>query len=111
MFLILFLVVRGLPALVIARRDLDIRSQFALGLLSATELPLVVAIAEIGVRSGQLGPKTAASLIGAGMASVLLFPITALTLRRMAAPRPDTPAENATSENEKGDNVETSTTA
>jgi Kef-type K+ transport system membrane component KefB len=87
MFLILFFVVRGLPALLIARRELDIRSRVALGFLSATELPLVIAIAGIGVRSGRLMPETAASLVGAGMVSVLLFPLTALTLRRMAAPR------------------------
>jgi Kef-type K+ transport system membrane component KefB len=87
MFLILFLVARGLPALLIARRELDFRSQVALGFLSATELPLVIAIADIGVRSGQLKEQTAASLVGAGMASVLLFPITALTLRRLASPQ------------------------
>jgi Kef-type K+ transport system membrane component KefB len=86
MFLTLFFVVRGLPALLIAR-ELDLRSRLALGLLSATELPLVIAIADIGVRSGQLGEETAASLVGAGMASVLLFPITALTLQRLPAPQ------------------------
>jgi Kef-type K+ transport system membrane component KefB len=93
LFLTLFFVVRGLPALWIARHDLDIRSRLALGFLSATELPLVIAIAAIGVRSGRLKPDTAASLIGAGMASVLLFPITALTLRRMALAEVDAPSE------------------
>jgi Kef-type K+ transport system membrane component KefB len=88
MFLVLFCVVRGLPALLSARGDLDLRSRIALGFLSATELPLVIAIAEIGVKSHRLLPETAASLIGAGMVSVLLFPITALALRRMAAPDP-----------------------
>jgi Kef-type K+ transport system membrane component KefB len=102
LFLTLFLVVRGLPALLTVHRDLDIRSRVALGFLSATELPLVVAIAEIGVRSNRLSPETAASLVGAGMASVLLFPITALTLRKMVAPRPDASSEVATPENEKG---------
>lgn len=87
MFLLLFLVVRGLPVLLMAQRDLDFRSRLALGLLSSTELPLVVAIAALGVKSGRLSPETAASLVGAGMVSVLLFPLTALTLRRMAAPR------------------------
>jgi Kef-type K+ transport system membrane component KefB len=96
MFLTLFLVVRGLPALVIARGDLDLRSRVALGFFSATELPLVVAITEIGVRSGQLMPETAASLVGAGMVSVLLFPITALTLRRIASPQHVAPSEVAT---------------
>jgi Kef-type K+ transport system membrane component KefB len=89
MFLVLFLLVRGLPAL-LARRELDVRSRIALGFLSATQLPLVVAIVEIGVRSGSLNPETAASLVGAGMVSVLLFPIVALSLRRMAAPPHDT---------------------
>jgi Kef-type K+ transport system membrane component KefB len=82
LFLAMFLLVRGLPALLV-RRDLDFSSQIALGLLSATQLPLVVAIAEIGVRSGRLQSETAAALVGAGMVSVLLFPMTALALRRL----------------------------
>jgi Kef-type K+ transport system membrane component KefB len=98
MFLALFFVVRGLPALWLARPDLDIRSRLALGFLSATELPLVIAIAAIGVKSGQILPETAASLVGAGMASVLLFPSTALTLRRMAAPQGDAPLGVTTAE-------------
>jgi Kef-type K+ transport system membrane component KefB len=95
MFLGLFLVVRGLPALLV-RRELDLRSRIALGLFSATQLPLVVAIAEIGVRSGRLKEETAASLVGAGMASVLLFPVAALALRRTAAPRQPARSEVAT---------------
>ena len=97
MFLGLFLVVRGLPALFI-RRELDLRSRIALGLLSATQLPLVVAIADIGVRSGRLKQETSAGLVGAGMVSVLLFPIAALTLRRMAALRHDMRAKFATAD-------------
>jgi Kef-type K+ transport system membrane component KefB len=84
LFLGLFLVVRGLPALLV-RGDLDGPTRFALALVSATQLPLVVAIAEIGQRSGKLRPETAASLVGAGMVSVLLFPITALALRKRHA--------------------------
>src|SRR5262249_29370692 len=84
LFLGLFLVVRGLPALLV-RRDLDGPTRLALALVSATQLPLVVAIAEIGQRSGKLRPETAASLVGAGMVSVLLFPITALALRKRHA--------------------------
>jgi Kef-type K+ transport system membrane component KefB len=81
LFLGLFLVVRGLPAMLV-RHDLDAASRLALGLISATQLPLVVAIAEIGLRSGRLQPETAAALVGAGMISVLLFPMAALALRR-----------------------------
>jgi Kef-type K+ transport system membrane component KefB len=84
LFLALFLLVRGLPALLV-RRDLDGPTRVALGLVSATQLPLVVAIVDIGQRSGQLRPETGASLVGAGMASVLLFPIAALALRRRYA--------------------------
>jgi Kef-type K+ transport system membrane component KefB len=98
MFLALFFVVRGLPALFIGRQDLDIRSRVALGFLAATELPLVIAIADIGVKSGRISPETAASLVGAGMVSVLLFPMTALMLRRSAAPPPDAEPEVATPE-------------
>jgi Kef-type K+ transport system membrane component KefB len=93
MFLTLFFVVRGLPALLIARRELDLRSRIALGFLASTELPLVIAIAEIGVKSGQLIPETAASLVGAGMASVMLFPILGLSLRKKAATQPDVQPE------------------
>ena len=94
MFLGLFLVVRGLPVLFL-RGELDVRSRIALGLLSATQLPLVVAIADIGVKSGRLKQETAASLVGAGMVSVLFFPIAALALRRMAAKRNRTQSEVA----------------
>lgn len=80
LFLVLFLVVRGLPSL-LERRDLDTRSRIALGFLSSTQLPLVVAIMRIGVESGRVSQETAASLVGAGMVSVLLFPIIALSLR------------------------------
>jgi Kef-type K+ transport system membrane component KefB len=83
MFLVLFLVVRGLPSL-LARPDLDTRSRIALGFLSSTQLPLVVAIMGIGVESGRVSQETAASLVGAGMVSVLLFPIVALWLRGTA---------------------------
>jgi hypothetical protein len=57
-------------------------------LMSATQLPLIVAIAEIGTRTGHLQPETAASLVGAGLASVLLFPIAALAVRRLYMSQP-----------------------
>jgi hypothetical protein len=74
-------VVRGLPALLV-RADLNVPSRVALALISATQLPLVVAIAEIGLKSGQLEAATAAALVGAGMVSVLVFPMAALDIRR-----------------------------
>src|SRR6266536_64345 len=90
-FLALFLLCRGLPAL-LYRRDLPSRDQFALALLSATQLPLVVAICEIGVSTGRMLPENAAALIGAGLLSVLLFPLIGLILlpRHEAAAVPHT---------------------
>jgi Kef-type K+ transport system membrane component KefB len=101
LFMAMFLVVRGLPALLV-RRDLDGPGRIALALVSATQLPLVVAIAEVGQRSGQLQPETAASLVGAGMVSVLLFPLVALALRRTGVQH----AEIAVTVGEQGGTME-----
>jgi hypothetical protein len=48
---------------------------------SATGLPLIIIISEIGVSSGLMPPDRAAILVSAGMISVLLFPILAVKLR------------------------------
>jgi hypothetical protein len=50
--------------------------------LQATSLPFVVAATEIGVEIGALNPATGAALVVAGLLSVVLFPLTALTLLR-----------------------------
>jgi hypothetical protein len=50
-------------------------------LYSATALPILIAVAQIGVRTGRLHPAIASALIGAGMLSVLLFPTIAGFLR------------------------------
>jgi Kef-type K+ transport system membrane component KefB len=78
--LLLILTARGTPALLLYRRVLDRRSRGALAFLSATTLPLVIAIADIGVTNGDLAADDAAGLVGAAMASVLLFPALALVL-------------------------------
>jgi hypothetical protein len=54
----------------------------AIVLLSATGLPIIVAVTAIGVESGDLAPAVASALVGAGMLSVLLFPPLALGQRR-----------------------------
>ena len=79
-FLVLFLVVRGLPTWLLQRNELPGRDPLALGLFGATALPLVVVITSIGVDEGAINPATAASLVGAGMISVLLFPMLGLRL-------------------------------
>ena len=71
----------GLPALVLYRRELDLRDRTALAFFSATQLPLVVAITTIAVDQGHMRSSTAASLVGAAILSTLLFPLIALKLR------------------------------
>ena len=75
------LLARGLPTL-LYWRELGVRDRLALAFYSATGLPLLVAITEIGIRSGVMLPENAVALVGAGMLSVLLFPICAGLLRR-----------------------------
>jgi Kef-type K+ transport system membrane component KefB len=82
MFLALFLVVRGAPALLLYRRILDARDRAALAVFSATELPLVVAITTIAVDRGHMHSATAASLVGAAILSTTIFPMLGLRLRR-----------------------------
>ncbi|MEU9720880.1 cation:proton antiporter [Streptomyces sp. NPDC047976] len=84
-FLLLFLLVRGLPIWLLAPRDLVRRDRGALVLFGSTALPLVVAITTLGVEDGELGAGEAAALVGAGMVSVLVFPLIALRLRGHAA--------------------------
>ncbi|MFI7386193.1 cation:proton antiporter [Streptomyces sp. NPDC049813] len=83
-FLVLFLLVRGLPAYLLAPRDLSALSRRALTVYSATCLPLVVAITTIGVDAHVLPESDAAALVGAAMISVLLFPLVAMRLRARA---------------------------
>jgi len=49
-----------------------------LAFFSATALPLLVALAEIGMEGGHMHPENAAALVGAGALSVLVFPFLAL---------------------------------
>ena len=87
MFLALFLVVRGVPAMVLYRRVLDVRDRTALAFFSATQLPLVVAITTIAVDRGHMRTSTATSLVAAGILSTLIFPLLALR-RRAGAVEP-----------------------
>ncbi len=81
LFLGLFLVVRGAPALLLYRSALDLRDRTALAVFSATELPLVVAITTIAVEEGHMRSSTAASLVGAGILSTAILPILGLRIR------------------------------
>lgn len=83
MFLALFLVVRGLPAL-LYRHDLPRQSVKALGVLQSAGLPLLVVITGLGVESGQMRSDNAAALVGAGLMSVIIFPIVGLAFQAKA---------------------------
>lgn len=85
LFLVVLLVVRGLPGSLAAPRGSTFRDRASLTLFSATGLPIIVAVTDIGLKEHDLAPGTAAALVGAGMLSVLVFPLVALTLRRRSA--------------------------
>ena len=81
LFAVALLLVRGLPA-VLYRRSLGGRRSIAAGLLQATSLPFIVAATAIGLQLRLMSPATAAALVGAGLVSVVAFPLAALTLLR-----------------------------
>jgi len=76
-FFVLLLVVRGGPALVVYRKTLPMRERVQMMLLTATALPLLVALSEIGLSAGVMLPENAAALVGAGVLSVAIFPLLA----------------------------------
>jgi Kef-type K+ transport system membrane component KefB len=76
LFLTLFVVVRGTSAL-LWFRELGPRRTLSLALCAATGLPLIVAIVGIGTDRGAIAADVGTSLIGAGMISVLVFPLLA----------------------------------
>ena len=80
-FLLALLAVRGLPAL-LYRRDLGTGHTAVAALLQATSLPFIVAATQIGVEIGTIDTVTGSALVGAGILSVLLFPLGALTILR-----------------------------
>lgn len=82
LFVVLLLVVRGIPSLLAARPDASRRDRIATALFGSTGLPIIVAVTAIGVDRKELDTGTAAALVGAGMFSVLLFPLIALAIRR-----------------------------
>jgi Kef-type K+ transport system membrane component KefB len=83
-FIILFFIVRGTPAF-LYRKDLTQSERLPFMLYSATALPMVVAITNIGVRTGRMTTVVAAALVGAALVSVLLFPTIAESLLSKAS--------------------------
>ena len=81
LFLGLLLVVRGASAL-LWLRDLGGRETAGLALYGATALPLIVAIVSVGAEHGAIAANVGASLIGAGMISVLVYPLLGTVVAR-----------------------------
>jgi len=80
-FFVFFLIVRGMPAVLLYRRVLDERDRVTLALMCATQLPLVVAITTLAVEDHHMRTVTAAALVGAAVLSTLFFPALGLRLR------------------------------
>jgi Kef-type K+ transport system membrane component KefB len=78
----LLVAVRGLPSLLIYRGRLLMFERVQMMLLTATALPLLVALAAIGLESGEMLPENAAALVGAGVLSVVFFPAIVVGLHR-----------------------------
>jgi Kef-type K+ transport system membrane component KefB len=83
-FLAALLAVRGIPAIVYRRR-LDARHVAIAGLMQATSLPFIVAATAIGMDLNLIDAAGSAALIGAGLLSVLIFPLSGLLLLRRGA--------------------------
>jgi Kef-type K+ transport system membrane component KefB len=84
LFFVLFLVIRGAPALLLYRQALSATERKALAFFSATELPLVVAITTIAVDAGEMRTSTSAGLVGAAILSTLIYPFIGMALQKRA---------------------------
>jgi Kef-type K+ transport system membrane component KefB len=73
------LLARGAPAL-LYRAEVGLHRSLAGGLLQATSLGFFVVAGEIGRELGLVSDATYAALVTAGLVSVLVFPLAALTL-------------------------------
>ena len=87
-FLVLLLVVRGLPSLFVYRNVLPARRRVEMTFITATTMPLLIALTEIGLHDGVMLPSNAAALVGAGALSVLIFPLVAATLHKRSQQGP-----------------------
>jgi Kef-type K+ transport system membrane component KefB len=85
LFLLGLLIVRGVPAALYAR-TIGRRKAVAAGLLQATSLPFLVTATQIGVALGEIKPVNGAALVSAGLLSVIIFPLVAVTLLREPSP-------------------------
>jgi Kef-type K+ transport system membrane component KefB len=93
-FLAALLLVRGVPAF-LYRPLVGTRRAVVAGLLQATSLSFIVAASQIGLELGLITKATGAALIAAGLLSVLIFPLLALTLLRRTELNPASKMESS----------------
>ena len=93
-FLAALLLARGVPAIVY-RGALDARRTAIAGLMQATSLPFIVAATAIGRELDLIDAAASAAMIGAGLLSVVLFPLGGLLILRRGTPTPKSSDEAA----------------
>jgi Kef-type K+ transport system membrane component KefB len=81
-FLGLMLLARGAPVYLLYRDAAPRSQRFPMAMFSATGLPLIVVITSIALAEGRMLQVNAASLVAAGMLSVMLFPAIGLVRLR-----------------------------
>lgn len=79
---LIMLLTRGLPSFFATGRGSSFSDRRTSALFTATTLPLVIAVTQIGTDAGLLDERLAAALVGGGMLTVLLFPMLALLGRK-----------------------------
>ncbi len=77
-----------LPALYLYRQVLTNNQRWQMVFYSATALPLLVALSQVGVEAGVMTAADSATLVGAGVLTVMLFPQIATAIGRREAPEP-----------------------
>ena len=95
-FLGALLVVRGLPVLLYRGLVKGRTMLVSAALLQSTSISFLVVVSQLGLELGLISAGSSAALVAAGLLSVVLFPLTALTLLRreqrqrvgVAAPQP-----------------------
>jgi Kef-type K+ transport system membrane component KefB len=80
-FLCVLALVHLVPALFF-RRELGTRGAMAAGLMLCTSLSFIVVATGIGTQLDLMSHATSAALVGAGLLSVVIFPVTAMALVR-----------------------------
>ncbi|MGZ0711848.1 cation:proton antiporter (plasmid) [Coraliomargarita sp. W4R53] len=78
--LVLLFAIRGLPSMLVVPKGTLFKERVSMGMMGATGLPIIVAVTAIGVDAEIISSGLASVLVGAGMLSVLLFPLIGMTL-------------------------------